>query len=149
MNNLSVTLDAMGDLAGARKLQEDVLDIHRRVLGPDDPDTVKSMDNLAGTLSAQGDLEGARNLYEAALTIWRRVLGPEHPSTSISAWNLFGTLRDLGNYEAEGTVLKRDLLWLLDRDPTTLGADQRKVREYVAQQVKKSHRTETPLGFHP
>ncbi len=26
---------------------------------------------------------------------------------------------------------ERDLLWLLDRDPATLGADQRKIREYV------------------
>jgi hypothetical protein len=34
-------------------------------------------------------------------------------------------------------VLERDLLWLLDRNPVTLGADQRKIREQVAQVAKK------------
>jgi hypothetical protein len=56
--------------------------------------------------------------------------------TTISAWNLFRTLHDLGEREAARAVLERDLRWLLDRDPATLGADQRKIREYVAQVVK-------------
>ncbi len=34
--------------------------------------------------------------------------------------------------------LERDLFWLLDRDPATLGADQRQIREYVAGVVKDS-----------
>ena len=85
-----------------------------------------------------GDLAGARKLQEETLAIQRRVLGPEHPNTSISAWNLFLTLRDLGDHAAARAVLKRDLLWLLDRDPATLGADQRKIRDYVAEVVKKS-----------
>ena len=37
MNNLAATLRAQGDLAGARKLHEEVLDIRRRVLGPEHP----------------------------------------------------------------------------------------------------------------
>ncbi len=68
----------------------------------------------------------------------RRVLGPEHSNTSNSAWNLFLTLHDLGEEQAARAVLEHDLLWLLDRDPATLGADQRKIREYVAQVVKES-----------
>lgn len=112
--------------------------IQRRVLGPEHPDTLQSVNNLAETLSSQGDPAGARKLHEETLDIWRRVLGPEHPSTSMSAWNLFLTLRDLRDHEAAQVVLKRDLLWLLDRDPATLGANQRKIREYVAQIVKGS-----------
>ena len=138
MLSVSHTLSSQGDLAGARKLQEEALDIFRRVLGPEHPNTLTSMSNLASTLGAQGDLPEERKLQEEALAIQRRVLGREHPNTSIFAWNLFSTLRQLREHEASMTVLKRDLLWLLDRDPATLGADQRKIRDYVAEEVKKS-----------
>ena len=67
MNNLAETLRAQGDLAGARKLQEETLAICRRVLGPEHPDTLTSMNNLAMTLRAQGDLAGARKLQEETL----------------------------------------------------------------------------------
>jgi hypothetical protein len=46
------------------------------------------------------------------------------------------TLHNLGEREAARAVLERDLVWLLDRDPATLGAKQRKAREYVARVVK-------------
>jgi hypothetical protein len=137
MNNLAGARKLQGDLAGARELQEKTLHISRRVLGPKHPNTLNSMNNLAGTLYAQGDLAGARKLQEKTLHICRRVLGPEHPDTLTSASKLFRTLQDLGEHGAAGTVLKRDLLWLLDRDPDTLGFGQGIVREYVAETVKK------------
>jgi hypothetical protein len=96
------------------------------------------MNNLALTLGAQGDWAGARKLHEETLDIRRRVLGPEHPDTLTSAWNLLGTLQDLGEHAAERAVLKRDLLWLLDCDSSTLSSTQRTVREYVAEAVKKN-----------
>ena len=40
MNNLADTLRAQGDLAGARALQERVLEARRRVLGEEHPDTL-------------------------------------------------------------------------------------------------------------
>ena len=94
------------------------------------------MNDLAVTLFAQGDLGAARKLQEETLDIHRRVQGPEHPDTSTSAWNLFRALLDMGELEA-WPVLNRDLLWRLDRDANTLSADQRTVREYVAQVIKK------------
>ncbi len=62
MNNLAQTLYAQGDLAGARKLQEQVLEARARLLGKEHPNTLTSMNNLAQTLYAQGDLAGARKL---------------------------------------------------------------------------------------
>ncbi len=138
MNNLAGTLQAQRDLAGARKLQEKVLAGQRRVLGTEHPDTLQSMNNLAGTLQGQRDLTGARKLQEEVLDLFRRIWKPEHPNISVSAWNLFGTLLDLGENEAARDVLERDLLWLLDRDPDTLGPEQRKIREMVAQAVGKT-----------
>lgn len=137
MNNLSETLRALGDLPRARKLQEETLEILRRSLGSEHPNTLRAMGNLAGTFYAQGDFEAARKLEEQTLDISRRVLGPEHPDTSTFAWNLFRTLQDSSEYAAGQAVLKRNLFWLLDRDPATLGTDQRAIRENLAPAIKK------------
>ena len=121
-------------MAGARKLHEEVLAIRRQVLGPEHPGYAH-LDEQPGADSckSQGDFAGARKPHEEALEIRRRVQGPEHPDTFSSAWNLFCTLRDLGDREVQ-TIIKRDLLWLLDPGIPTLSAlMQQKIREYVTQ----------------
>ncbi|HMD97481.1 MAG TPA: tetratricopeptide repeat protein [Terriglobia bacterium] len=99
MGNLASTLGALGDLAGARKLQEEALAVRRRVLGPEHPDTLASMSNLANTVSTQADLDGARKLQEEVLAICRRVLGPDHPNTLRSMSNLAHTLWAQGDLQ--------------------------------------------------
>jgi tetratricopeptide (TPR) repeat protein len=136
MNNLAETLSLQGDLSGARKLQEEALAILRRLYGPENHTTLTSMNNLARTIFRQGDLNSARKMQEETLEIRRRTQGLEHSDTSISAWNLFLTLQNLGHVKAARAVVQRDLRWLLDRDPSTLGADQRNLRERVANWVK-------------
>ncbi len=138
MSNLAGTLTSQGDLARAGELLEEALDLCRRMLGPDHPQTLNTMNNLAGTLHGAGDLRGSCKLSEAALEIQRRTLGPEHPNTSNSARNLFRILHDLGDEEAARAVLEHDLLWLLERDPATLGAQQREIRQQVAEIVNKT-----------
>lgn len=133
MNNLAFTLYAQGELTGARVLQGRVLEAIRRVLGEDHPDTLKAMNNLAATLQAQGELAGARGLLERVLEASRRALGEGHPDTSMSAWNLFNTLWRLEETDEAQTLLRQHLLWLLDRDPNSLGADQRQIRERLIQ----------------
>ena len=54
MSNLASALREQGDLAGARKLQEETLAIQRRVLGPEHPDTLNSMNNLGDTRAGAG-----------------------------------------------------------------------------------------------
>jgi hypothetical protein len=108
-----------------------VLEIMRRILGEEHPNTLTSMSNLAVTLSDQGDLAGARKLQEQVLEIRRRILGEEHPSTSISAWNLFSTYTAMGDSVGARTVLKNDLIWLLGRDFASLGANQQKIRKMI------------------
>jgi hypothetical protein len=135
MNNLAVTLSYQGDLTGARDKQEEVLEITCRILGDEHPDTLRSMNNLAGTLQAQGDLTGARDKQEEVLDIRRRILGDEHPDTSVSAWNLFYTLFEMDDPKAKA-VLKNDLLWLMERDPATLGANQQQIREMIIQLIR-------------
>jgi hypothetical protein len=136
MQNLATALWSQGDLVAARKLEEEILDIRRRVLGPEHPRTVTSMNNLAESLRALGDLPAARKLQEEALAIRYKMLGPEHPSTSTSAMNLFETLMQLNDFEAATMVLKQHLLWLLDSEPAALSARQREVRNLVVRFIQ-------------
>ena len=47
MNNLAATLKGLGDLVATRKLQEQVLETRRRLLGEEHPDTLTAKKNLA------------------------------------------------------------------------------------------------------
>ena len=88
-----------GDLAGARRLEEQVLGAYRRALGEDHPDTLAAVNNLASTLAEQGDLVGARRLMEQVLEATRRVLGEKHPDTLKTMDNLAVTLEGQGDLE--------------------------------------------------
>jgi len=66
----------------------ETLDIRRRVLGPEHPDTLKSMSNLGEVLIRQGQYAEAARLLGETLDIKRRVLGPDHPSTTAALYNL-------------------------------------------------------------
>jgi hypothetical protein len=81
VNDLAATLYAQGNLARARKLQEQVLEERRSLLGEEHPDTLSTMNCLALTLYRQGDLMGGRKLQEQVLEARRRLLGEKHPST--------------------------------------------------------------------
>ena len=67
IRDLALTLQAQGDLPGARKIQEQVLDVRRRVLGEEHPDTVVSAWNLLLTLADLTDGEAARQVFIAYL----------------------------------------------------------------------------------
>jgi hypothetical protein len=60
---------------------------------------------------------------------YTRLLGEEHPATSQSTWNLVMTLCEMQDDPAARATLEASLLWLLQRDPATLTADQRNIRE--------------------
>src|SRR5207245_10174325 len=81
-------LQYAGDLHAAKPWLEHALAIRERVLGPDHPDTARSLNDLAILLRAQGELAASRPLCERALEIRERVLGPDHPDTATGLDNL-------------------------------------------------------------
>jgi len=115
-----------GDHARARQLQERVLELARRVLGEEHPDTLILMKSLARTLAAQGDYAGARELQVQVLEVRRRVLGEEHPDTLTSMDNLANTLAEQGNHAGaqllQEHVLKERRRVLGEEHPDTLTA---------------------------
>lgn len=70
-----------GKYAQAEALNLQTLEIRRRVLGPEHPDTLMSINNLAVVYFDEGKYAQAEALFSQTLEIMRRVLGPEHPAT--------------------------------------------------------------------
>jgi len=93
----------------AQSLDQRALEIRRRVLGPEHPDTLRSMNSLAGDLSDEGHYAEAEKVDRETLGIRRRVLGLEHPDTLMSMNNLADDLAQEGHY-AEAEKLYRETL---------------------------------------
>ena len=66
-------------------MQRELLDVKRRVLGPEHPTTLTTMGNLALSLSDQLKHAEAEQMGRELLDVKRRVLGPEHPRTRATA----------------------------------------------------------------
>jgi Tetratricopeptide repeat len=67
------------------------LEMTKRVLGHEHPDTLTSMGNLASTYWNQGRWTEAEELNVQELETRKRVLGYEHPDTLTSIGNLAST----------------------------------------------------------
>ena len=81
-----------------RDLNEQVLAIRKRELGPGHPKTLATMNNLAGTWAAVGELEKAKLLYEETLAVELRDQ-PNHPTGSMAMSNLFFIYQQLGQFD--------------------------------------------------
>ena len=89
-----------GEQEAAIPIGQRALELRRRVLGEDHPQTLTSAINLAAALRRLGQHEVARPLDEDTLARRRRILGEDHPDTLILASNLAADLRALGQHEA-------------------------------------------------
>ncbi|KAL2036638.1 hypothetical protein N7G274_010664 [Stereocaulon virgatum] len=86
----------------AEELRVQVVEITKRVLGQEHPETLTSMSNLASTYRNQGRWKEAEQLEVQVAEIRKRVLGQEHPETLTSMSNLASTYRNQGRWkEAE------------------------------------------------
>ena len=101
---LSLGLDSR-----AQSLLEHAMDIQRRALGPNQPETLETAMSLGRALRFQGRYPDAEKLDRQTLEIQRRVLGPQHPDTVGSISNLAATLFSEGRYP-EAERLQRDTL---------------------------------------
>jgi hypothetical protein len=84
MGNLALTYSDQGRWKEAEELEVQVMQMRKRVLGDEHPDTLTSMANLAFTLQSQACHEEALALTERCFQLRRRVLGEQHPDTQSS-----------------------------------------------------------------
>jgi tetratricopeptide (TPR) repeat protein len=90
-------------------LDQEVLEIRRRVLGPEHPDTLRSMGDLAAGYETYGKYAQAAMLNQKALEISHRVLGPEHPDTLLTMSNLAFDYDSEGKH-AQAVALDQEVL---------------------------------------
>jgi tetratricopeptide (TPR) repeat protein len=80
-------------------MYETVLQARERVLGPDHPSTLATMNNLAAVENNLGRFDEARQMYETLLQARERVLGLDHPSTLATMNNLAAVENNLGRFD--------------------------------------------------
>jgi tetratricopeptide (TPR) repeat protein len=100
--------------------------LYSRHRGPDDPDTLTSMNLQAACYESQGQTAQALKLREETLALRQARLGPDHPETLKSMNNLAVSYYHLGRY-AECLKLHEETLALRKAklgpdDPETLGS---------------------------
>ncbi|GJP87273.1 kinesin light chain [Aspergillus niger] len=102
IQNVCSCLTSDGRWKEAEELEVQVLELRKRVLGPEHPDTLASMSTLAWTYWYQGRWKEAEELQVQVLELSKQVLGPEHPGTLTSMSDLAMTYRNQGRWkEAE------------------------------------------------
>ena len=114
MQVMGIVYERLGLYPRAQVLQQQSMEIRQRVLGPEHPDTLTSMNDLATDLDDSGHYAEAEKLERKALDISRRVLGSEHPDTLMLMSNLANTLWQEGHYP-EAERLNRETLGIQRR----------------------------------
>ena len=126
LQSVADTAGDLGLLDLAEGPQREALEIRRRVLGDEHPDTLSSINNMGLLLQDQGKLPEAEPFYREALETRRRVLGDEHPNTLTSLNNMGLLLRTQGKLSEaepcyrEALEVRRRMLG--DEHPSTLNS---------------------------
>jgi tetratricopeptide (TPR) repeat protein len=126
MNEQAIRFGTQGNYAQAQPLFEKALEIRRRLLTDDHPDTANSYNNLATNFNAQRKYAAAQPLYLKALEISRRLLTDDHPRTASGYGNLALILNSQGKYAAAQPFYEKALeirhRLFTDHDPDTAGS---------------------------
>ncbi|HKB39060.1 MAG TPA: tetratricopeptide repeat protein, partial [Gemmataceae bacterium] len=95
----------------AVKLYKETLALQEAKLGPDHPDTLRSMNGLAVSYANRGHHADAVKLYKESLTLQEAKLGPDHPDTFQTMYNLAISYAALGR-QADALKLREETLAL-------------------------------------
>lgn len=107
--NLSNIYDANGMYQESFEIEKQLLEIRKRVLGEEHPDTLKSMNGLAISYFRIGERQKAQEMFEQTLELRKRVLGEEHPDTLKSMGGLAVAYYDNGEKEKSLELEKKTL----------------------------------------
>jgi serine/threonine protein kinase/TolA-binding protein len=105
-NSLAIAYQALGMPDRGLPHAQAALDIRRRLLGNEHPDTLKSIHVMGLLLQTQGKVSEAEKLYRESLTGRERALGPEHIDTLESRHNLATNLEWQGKFDEAERLLR-------------------------------------------
>ncbi len=107
LQTVSSTLHTLGLLDAAAGPQQEALEIRRKELGDEHPDTLASMSEFGVLLKSRGNLAESFACRTDVLEKYRRVLGDEHPGTLDSIDRMGAVLHNQGKLtEAEDYYLQ-------------------------------------------
>jgi serine/threonine protein kinase len=106
-DTVGTTLQNLSDLKAAEAQVGKALEIRRRTLGPEHPDTLASMSNLFAVYLNQDRQEQAIALGRETLALRRKVLGSDHPDTTVTMNDLAVALM-YGGQDDEAEALMRE-----------------------------------------
>jgi serine/threonine protein kinase len=121
MSTMAAVYDNLGLYPRAQALDQRAVEIRRAALGPEHPDTLRSMHNLADVLDEEGHYAEAGKLYRETFVVSNRVLGAEDRETLRLRIGLADVLIHEGHY-ADAEKLNRETL---DIDRRVLGPAHR------------------------
>ena len=107
----------LGALDRAEQLLEQSVDIRRRTLGPEAPDTLQSSSVLGLIYNLEGKNELAEKTLTPALAAEQRVLGKNHPNTLRTLNNLASLYDSEGRYDISARMMQD----VFERRLATLG----------------------------
>jgi len=114
-----LVMEENGDWENAEQLEVQTIDMRKKVLGAEHPDTLSSMGSLGRIYHKQGRLDEAEQLEVQVMDASKKLLGAEHPNTLRSMANLAATYHNQGNLnEAEQLEIQ-----LVDMRKELLGAE--------------------------
>jgi tetratricopeptide (TPR) repeat protein len=93
-----------GQYYEAEQVLREVLELYKRVLGPEHPYTLTSIYEVARALGKQGNYRKAEQMHREVLELDKRMLGPEHPYTLMSIHEVARALSKQGNYHEAGRM---------------------------------------------
>lgn len=110
MHYWATALMDQGKLAEATEMSRKVLEMSRRVLGPEHPDSLSRMFDLGLVLHAGERFGDAEHVLQQLLPLREKVLGPSHPDTIAVMCSICEELFNLRKYEEARELLEEDLL---------------------------------------
>ncbi len=128
-STLGSTYDGLGLADPARAELARALDIHRRVLGPEDPETLEAQTGYATALLGAGQLQEALALAEKTVAAQSRILSPDDPKLLDSRIVEAQILHELSRSD-EALPIGRDVVARLER---TRGGDDKMALSAAAQ----------------
>ncbi len=108
---LGMSFSYLGEPLAAAEQFEKALTLHARHNGPDESDTLASMNGLAVCYDELGRHDDALKLHEKTLALLRAKHGPAHPHTLASMHNLAVSYSTLGRHD-EALELRIEMLAL-------------------------------------
>jgi eukaryotic-like serine/threonine-protein kinase len=108
-DTIGSTYRDLGQYAQAHQHLQRALDLYRRVLGTENPKTLRTMRRLANTAVLQGNYPEAEGLLNQMVQSARRVWGSEHPDTLGAMSNLGIVYNSQGKYAQAEVLLNQTL----------------------------------------